>query len=148
MSHPDAIREILIDRDIAAFVARDWEQTRIDFDERGFTGLSGEGGTVSITFPSLDDYRDSWLTQAAEFADADPAAVAEQLHDVQRIDELHIAGSRAVARKVFDGSIELDGRDPRRLEWTTYYFLRLDRSSSRWLITGFLGYLPRGAQIA
>jgi hypothetical protein len=142
MSDAAEIRSILLDRDIAAFVARSWESVRADFDAHAFVGYSGEHGGLQAQFPSLESYRDAWLAQACEWNRADPRELAEQLHAVQRIVRLEISKGRAIATKVFDGELRLTGHDSQRLEWTTYYFLRHDDQACRWLITGFVGYLP------
>jgi len=143
MSDEQEILGILIDRDIRAFVAGDWALTAADFDEAGFTGYSGAEGSVRLEYATLEAYRDSWLAQSVALAAGrDAARVTAQLHAVQRIDRIEIDGARALAVKVFDGELEgPDGR-PQVLSWTTYYFLRFDHEKQRWLITGFLGYLP------
>lgn len=143
MSDERQIHEILIDRDIEAFVAGDWSATAADFDEAAFVGYSGADGTVRLQFPTLDSYRESWLSQAAELA-AGPGreALAAQLGAAQRISRIEIAGNRALAVKIFDGTIDVAGGEWRTLQWSTYYFLRLDSAPRRWLITGFMGYLP------
>lgn len=141
MTATAAIHEILIERDIAAFVAGDWDAVQQDFDADAFTGYSGASGFMRLEFPSLDGYRSSWLEQAAQFRGLDPARLAEQLHAAQRLDRIEISGDRALATKLFDGVVE-GPSGAQRLAWTTYYFLRRSPHDDRWLITGFAGYLP------
>lgn len=143
MSDEQVIHEILIDRDIAAFAAGDWESASEDFDRDAFIGYSGEGGTARVRFPSLDSYGESWLAQAAAFRGVDAGALVRQLHAVQRLESIDVAEGRALATKVFAGSIDLPDGTVSHLDWTTYYFLRFHHVEERWLITGFLGYLPR-----
>lgn len=141
MTASSAIHEILIERDIAAFVAGDWDAVRPDFDADAFTGYSGASGVMRLEFPSLDDYRSSWLGQAVPFRGLDPTRLAAQLHAAQRLDRIEVSGDRALATKLFDGVV--DGPSgAQRLAWTTYYFLRRRPHDDRWLITGFAGYLP------
>lgn len=143
MSDERLISELLIDRDVAAFVAADWDTASRDFDPAAFTGYSGEGGTARVTFPSLDSYGRSWVSQAAAFDGVPAEALARQLHAVQHLESIDVAEGRALATKVFAGWVDLPGGERTRLDWTTYYFLRFDEPEGRWLITGFLGYLPR-----
>lgn len=141
MTTAGSIHQILIERDISAFVAADWETVRPDFDADAFTGYSGSSGVVRLEYASLDSYRASWLKQAEEFRGLDSALLADQLHAAQRLHRVDVSGDRALATKLFDGTV--DGPTGRlRLAWTTYYFLRLHAREQRWLITGFTGYLP------
>lgn len=141
MTVEEQIAEILITRDIDAFVAGDFDRVRDDFDERLFTAYSGAGGIVTLAYPDLDSYRTEWLAQARAFRDVDPAVLAEELRAAQRITRLQVRGGRALATKVFDGEV-LASEGRTALHWTTYYFLRADDREDRWLITGFVGYLP------
>lgn len=142
MSDERQITEILIDRDIRAFTASDWDAVADDFDADRFTGYSGADGTVRLAFATLDAYRRSWLAQAAELtASGDVGRLAAQLGAAQRIERIEVSGRQALAVKVFDGAVDMPG-EPRTLRWTTYYFLRFDADRQRWLVTGFLGYLP------
>lgn len=145
MNDEALIHSILIDRDIAAFVSADWDSAATDFDGDSFVGCSGESGTVRLAFPTLDAYRDSWLAQARDMRDVD--RLDEQLHAAQRLDLIDVSGDRAVATKIFDGVIAGPGGEV-PLAWTTYYFLRRDAGLARWLITGFLGYLPHPAHMS
>lgn len=139
MTHAQHIHEILINRDVDAFLDADWEQARADFDADAFVGYSGATGTLELTYPTLTVYGEDWLAQAARFRGCERAELAEQLHAAQRIDSLEIKEDRALATKIFDGTVMGE-----RLSWTTYYFLRFEPSTARWLITGFVGYLPKG----
>lgn len=143
MTAAASIRHILIERDISAFVAADWEAVRPDFDADAFTGYGGSSGVMRLEYPTLESYRVSWLQQAEQFRGLDAARLTDQLHAAQRIDRVDVSGDRALATKLFDGTVE-EPTGELRLAWTTYYFLRLDPREQRWLITGFAGYLPEG----
>lgn len=137
------IWDMLVRRDIEAFLAGDWSLTAPDFDEDSFFAVNGRASgnpdTWRVTYASLSDYRDDWLEQSratrAEFVDIEAA-----LFDATTLRDIDINGDRAVAHKKFDGSIgRADGtRDP--LNWQTLYHLR--RVDGRWRIVGFTGYLP------
>lgn len=141
MTVDDQIRDVLLTRDIDAFVAADFELARADFDESQFTAYSGADGVMRLQYPDLESYRADWLAQAETFRGVDPTVLATQLHAVQRIARLEVNGMRALATKIFDGEIPTP-LGPTTLAWTTYYFLRADDRKHRWLITGFIGYLP------
>lgn len=139
MSDKSAITEILIDRDITAFVIGAWDDIAEDFDAEHFTGYSWDGTRVGLSYPTLEHYRNDWLRQAEAFSSMDRIRLRKQLHDVQRLVRIDVDGNRALAVKVFNGTV--DGADgPQHLEWTTYYYL--SKLAGSWRITGFHGYLP------
>lgn len=143
--NPDtaAITEALVQRDIAAFVAGDWSRVAADFDEESFVGYRGATGPADwvLAYPTLTAYRDDWLRQAAELTSAHGPDLEEQLLAAQRVATVQVAEGRALATKVFDGVLTGPGGTT-ALDWVTQYFLRRGESG-RWLITGFVGYLPR-----
>lgn len=136
---------MLVDRDIAAFIAGDWSMVSGDFDEAAFIGIDAKRSDNpdgwQLTFPTLQLYRDEWLRQARDFAGQafaeDPASAIFRATDLTEID---IAGDRALARKKFDGTIKRADGGQDRLNWQTLYQCR--KAGNRWLITGFTGYLP------
>jgi enamine deaminase RidA (YjgF/YER057c/UK114 family) len=144
-SDPDRreIWDMLVRRDIEAFLAGDWSLTAPDFDQNSFFAVNGRASanpdTWRVTYATLDDYRDDWLEQSrstrAEFVDVEAA-----LFDATTLRDIDINGDVAVAHKKFDGSIgRADGsREP--LNWQTLYHCR--RIDGRWRIVGFTGYLP------
>mgnify|MGYP005846201327 CR=1 FL=1 len=140
-----AIWEMLVERDIAAFVAQDWDRVAGDFLEEGFFGLNGglraNPDGWSIAFPSLSHYRDEWLKQAGLFAgshaEADPGAA---IHRLTTLRDIEIEGDKAVAHKKFDGIIALQNGGKDFLRWQTLYHCR--KVEGRWRISGFTGYLP------
>ncbi len=140
-----AIWEMLVPRDIDAFLAADWMMVEGDFISEGFIGVSGhktpDPDSWTLAFPSLAAYRDEWLKQAREFAAGaygeDPR---EAIFRTTTLEEIEIVGETALVRKKFDGGIRLaDGKvDP--MHWQTLYYCRLHEG--RWKICGFTGYLP------
>ncbi|WOS64823.1 hypothetical protein [Sinorhizobium fredii] len=140
-----SIWEMLVTRDIDAFLSADWSLVAGDFVEDGFIGVDGKQQTSPdawrLSFPSLADYRDEWLRQARDFAGqafAEDARTA--IFTTTTLEDIEINGDRALARKKFDGGIrKADGRYD-VLKWQTVYYCRLHEG--RWKICGFTGYLP------
>jgi ketosteroid isomerase-like protein len=141
-----AIWEMLVERDIVAFLARDWSMVEGDFIADGFFGLHAHGAKEpdawTLAFPELPAYREEWLRQAAETA---AVAYAEPLRAAifraTDLSVIEIAGDHALARKKFDGVIaRLEGGQD-RLDWQTLYICA--RRDGRWKIASFVGYLPR-----
>ena len=140
-----AIWEMLVPRDIDAFVGADWDAVAGDFIDVNFTGLSGhfqpDPQGMTLAFPDLETYRAEWLRQAEEFGGqafaGDPRA---DIFAATRLEEIEITGDAALVRKKFDGHLRLaDGRVD-RMNWQTLYWCRKD--GGRWKIAGFVGYLP------
>jgi hypothetical protein len=122
-----AIWTMLVERDIDAFLARDWAMVEDDFIAEGFFGLHARfkprPGDWIMPFPELPRYRDEWLRQANEMANV---AYAEPLRpaifratDLSVID---IVGERAVARKKFNGVIARVDGGSENLDWQTLFF--------------------------
>ena len=140
-----ALWDMLVRRDIEAFLAADWEAVAGDFEAPGFFGLSAmrsaDPDAWRMAFPRLDDYRDRWLSQArlsAATAYAEPRR--EALFRATTLHDIEITGERAVAHKKFDGRIaRLDGGAD-VINWQTLYLCA--RVAGTWKITGFVGYLP------
>ncbi|MBB2673125.1 hypothetical protein [Rhizobium sophoriradicis] len=140
-----AIWEMLVSRDIDAFLAADWSMVEDDFVEEGFIGIDGRKevnpDNWRLAFPSLAAYREEWLRQARDFAGQsfaeDPRAA---IFTTTTLEDIEIEGDTALVRKKFDGGItKADGtRDV--LQWQTLYYCRLHEG--RWKISGFTGYLP------
>lgn len=140
-----AIWTMLVPRDIAAFLAADWNMVADDFVADGFIGIDA-GRTDNpdhwrLAFPDLAAYRDEWLRQAQEFAAGrfaeEPRAA---IYSATTLRDIEINGDRALARKKFDGGITRadGGRDI--MNWQTLYYCR--RVGNIWKISGFCGYLP------
>jgi hypothetical protein len=139
-----AIWDMLVERDIAAFVAADWSMVADDFDEHRFLGIHAHNATNpdewNAAFPTLADYKAEWLRQAAETAAvkfAEP--LAEGIHRATNLSEIDITGDVALARKKFDGKIAKADGSFDVLNWQTLYFCR--KVGGRWKIAGFVGYM-------
>jgi hypothetical protein len=140
-----AIWEMLVARDIEAFLACDWTMVENDFAADRFLGIDGRKSdnpdNWRITFPTLEAYRDSWLNGAADFrilADAETARAA--VFGATRLTEIEITADRALAHKKFDGEVAMRDGTYDRLNWQSIYTLA--RIGGVWKLTGFIGYLP------
>ena len=109
-----AIWEMLVPRDIDAFLAADWGMVADDFVEANFTGLDGRflpsPDDWRLSFPTLEAYREEWLRQAREAKAArDGGVYAEDaraaIFRATRLEEIEIEGEAALVRKRFDGGI-------------------------------------------
>lgn len=143
--HRSAIWTMLVERDIAAFVAADWSMVAGDFAEAQFLGINGRGAdnpdAWRIGFPALADYREEWLRQARESqATAYAEDRAAAIHRATTLTDIEISGDVALAHKQFDGSIARADGTKDVLNWQSLYFCR--RIGGAWKLTGFVGYLP------
>ena len=140
----EQIWEMLVRRDIEAFVSQDWSLVADDFDEVRFLGIHAHSDRDpdkwDAGFPTLASYRDEWLRQAAESAAVEYAeSLADGIFRATDLSVIDITGEVAVARKKFDGTIAKKDGTVDRLNWQTLYFCR--REDARWKITGFVGYM-------
>ncbi|KAB2730464.1 hypothetical protein [Brucella intermedia] len=140
----EQIWEMLVRRDIEAFVSQDWSLVADDFDEVRFLGIHAHNDRNpdkwDAGFPTLASYRDEWLRQAAESAAVEYAeSLAEGIFRATDLSVIDITGDVALARKKFDGTIARKDGSVDRLNWQTLYFCR--REKARWKITGFVGYM-------
>ncbi|WP_087002435.1 hypothetical protein [Rhizobium sullae] len=140
-----SIWEMLVPRDIDAFLAADWSMVENDFLEDGFIGIDSRRQVSPdkwrLAFPALAAYRDEWLRQAKEFANENFAEDARTaIFTTTTLEDIEIEGDMALVHKKFDGGIgKADGsRDV--MQWQTLYYCRLHEG--RWKICGFTGYLP------
>lgn len=140
-----AIWEMLVPRDIDAFLAADWSMVEHDFIEDGFIGVNGNRDPNPdhwrLGFPNLAAYREEWLRQAQDFAQAshgeDPRTA---IFFTTTLEEIEIQGETALVRKKFDGGIKKADGGFDAMRWQTLYYCRLHQG--RWKISGFTGYLP------
>lgn len=140
------IWEMLMQRDFEAFVAADWSMVDDDFWPEGFYGIDARHSfnpdDWRISFPRLEVYRDEWLRQAHEFAMERFAETStlDFLFDSCQLQDIEITEDRAVAHKKFNGkAATVDGREI-VLRFQTFY--QMVRRDDRWLISGFVGFLP------
>jgi hypothetical protein len=136
---------MLVERDIAAFVAADWSLVAGDFIESQFLGIDARAADNPdewrVGFPTLADYREEWLRQARESRDmayAEDRAAA--IHRATKLTEIEISGDIALAHKKFDGAIARADGGNDVLNWQSLYFCR--RMEGVWKLVGFAGYLP------
>ena len=144
-----AIWQMLVPRDIDAFVSADWDAVAGDFIAANFTGISGnfqpDPQGYTLAFPTLEAYRTEWLRQAQDFVAArDAGAFAGDPRDgifaATRLEEIELDGDAAMVRKKFDGQLAKSDGSFDRMNWQTLYICR--REDGRWKIAGFVGYLP------
>ncbi len=136
------IWEMLVERDIAAFCAADWDMVADDFIEEGFMGIDGKKSDNpdqwTISFPDLSSYKTEWLRQAkVQSWKGDPMLAFHQLTTLQ---DIEIKGNAAIAHKKFQGSVEKKDGTKDHLQWQTLY--RCRKIDAGWKIAGFVGYLP------
>ncbi|EPE94675.1 hypothetical protein [Rhizobium grahamii] len=140
-----SIWEMLVPRDIDAFLAGDWSMVEQDFVEEGFIGIDGRKEVSPdkwrLAFPTLSAYRDEWVRQAEEFA---TQAFAEDtrtaIFTTTTLEDIEIEGDMALVRKKFDGGLSKADGTRDIMQWQTLYYCRLHEG--RWKICGFTGYLP------
>jgi hypothetical protein len=146
-----AIWEMLVERDIAAFLASNWDMVADDFVAEGFIGVDGKKTANPddwcMSFPDLAAYRDEWLRQAAATqATAFAEDAGKAIFRATSLAAIEISGETALVHKKFDGAIAKADGTSERLLWQTLYFCR--RIEGRWKISGFVGYLPNPLGIA
>lgn len=140
-----SIWEMLVARDIAAFLAADWSMVEDDFVLGEFVGIDGRRSANPddwrLAFAALGAYRDEWIRQAMdsaaqEYKEDRRAAI----FNATRLEDIEIFGERALAHKKFDGGIARADGTFEPMNWQTLYYCR--KLSGEWKITGFTGYLP------
>ncbi len=140
-----ALWEMLVARDIDAFVKQDWSLVAGDFIGEGFTGLDAcfrsNPDSWQLTFPTLGSYKAAWLAQAeAPTGRITAAALSCALFDATTLRDIDLRGESAVAHKKFDGVLRFDDGVVSPLRWQTLYFCR--KLAGVWRVSGFVGYLP------
>ena len=140
-----AIWEMLVHRDIDAFLAADWSMVEDDFVEDGFIGIDGRKEISPdkwrLAFPTLAAYRDEWVRQARDFATQSFAEdTRTAIFTTTTLEDIEIEGEMALVRKKFDGGIAKADGSRDAMNWQTLYYCRLH--DGRWKISGFTGYLP------
>lgn len=140
-----ALWEMLVARDIEAFVRQDWGMVADDFIEQGFMGVDGrrQGNPDGwrLSFPTLAHYRDSWLRDSREMAARVRIdALRQAVYAATSLLDIEISGDAALLHKKFDGEIVTDAGERVRMLWQTLYQCR--KVNGVWKIAGFVGYLP------
>ena len=139
------IWNILVERDISAFVSRDWNLIKDDFLADEFSGINANRNANpdnwALAYPTLDSYKKEWLKQAKEYNETDWAEdITEALHRVTIMKDIDVNGNRALVHKKFIGSIEKTNGEALATNWETIY--RCSKVNDKWKIAGFTGYLP------
>lgn len=145
------IWNMLVQRDIEAFVSQDWEKVKNDFIEEGFMGINanktGAPDGWTLRYPNLDSYKADWLRQAKEFVETPwKENLSEALHRVTILNDIDINGNRALVHKKFLGALEKLNGEKVPTNWETIY--RCSKINGEWKIAGFTGYLPLTAAVA
>ena len=141
-----AFWEALIARDSQSFIAADWSMCAEAFAADRFEGLSAHGSfdpvKWTLRYPTVESYRDDWLAMADLFLQTPFAEGThlELLYRMQRFAKVEIHGDRSVVWKQFNADEPLT--DGRRYQIAAQSVYRLHRIDGRWLIVGFVGYLP------
>jgi hypothetical protein len=140
-----ALWEMLVRRDIDAFLTGAWSMVEDDFIAESFFGMHAhflnDADAWRLQFPTLESYRDEWLRQSRETAASEFAEpLREALFRITNMRDIDVSGDRAVLHKKFNGSIARPGGAADRLNWQTLYFCR--KVGGRWRIAGFVGYMP------
>lgn len=139
------IWQMLVARDIKAFLNTDWSMIEDDFITEGFIGIDGcqsnEPHDWKFKFPDLASYKAVWLQQAQLFKKTEWAENPEEaLFRVTALQDIEINGNAAIAHKTFNGEIKQSHGQPVPFSWHTLYYCR--KVNGAWKIAGFNGYLP------
>ncbi|MDH5604895.1 MAG: RidA family protein [Cyclobacteriaceae bacterium] len=137
--------EMLVERDIKAFLKQDWSMVANDFIEEGFMGIDARNAsnpdTWKLTFDTLEAYKKEWLRQAVEFSRADWHDDPEKAFlEATTMRDIEISGDCALLHKKFDGKIRAKNGEETYLNWQTLY--RCRKVQGVWKIAGFTGYMP------
>src|SRR3546814_11636590 len=115
-----AIWEMLVRRDIDAFLQQDWAMVAGDFVESGFFGIDACGSNVpdqwKPRFATLAAYREDWLRQAVDAARTPaPDQAFRALHQATSLTPIDASGEPALANKTFECACSMwDGLAPPR----------------------------------
>lgn len=139
------IWDMLVKRDIKAFVNQNWEMTKHDFQEEGFMGTdAGKMDDVDkwkLNYPNLNAYKIEWLEQAKSFGETAWAEDIEKaLHRVTILQDIEINEGCALVHKKFSGPIFKANGETMDTDWQTLY--RCKKIKGQWKIVGFTGYMP------
>lgn len=140
-----AIWDMLVDRDIKAFLAVDWSMVADDFVVEGFMGIDagrqGHPDAWQLNFPDLESYKKEWLKQAKEFKSTEWGEDIESaFFRITVLRDIEIAGDSALVHKKFFGNIVKANGELAPTNWQTLY--RCRRIENQWKIAGFTGYMP------
>lgn len=139
------IWDMLVSRDIKAFIRQDWSMVSGDFHEENFMGVdacnSFSPDEWKLNFPTLESYKKAWLKQAEEFAGSKWGEDIEMaLFRITILRDIEISDNCALAHKKFFGYLAKENGDLVPANWQTIYHCR--KLSGTWKISGFTGYMP------
>lgn len=139
------IWEMLVTRDIKAFLNVDWSMIKDDFITDGFVGIDGcqsnNPDSWKFRFPDVETYRIEWMRQAQSFKETEWAENTEEaLFRITELRDIKINDNSALVHKKFNGEIKRSDGQNIPLCWRTLYYCR--KINGIWKIVGFNGYLP------
>lgn len=137
--------EMLVERDIEAFIAGDWSMVEDDFLAESFTAIDAQRNpnpdNWKLSFVTLADYRDNWLEQSAEMrGKVQTEPLRAGIIDATNMDDIEVQGDSALLHKKFQGQVVADDGEIMPMQWQTLY--QCKRVNGQWKIAGFVGYLP------
>ncbi|MFK5974623.1 MAG: hypothetical protein QM485_15260 [Flavobacteriaceae bacterium] len=137
--------EMLVNRDIKAFVLQDWSMVANDFVSQGFMGIDAEKhdnvDKWQLKYPNLEAYKNEWLSQANDFSKIELTEDKEDaFHRVTEMQDIEIREDVALLHKKFTGSFKKKDGGEIPTDWQTLY--RCQKVNGIWKITGFTGYIP------
>lgn len=140
------IWEMLVRRDIDAFLSADWTQVEQDFVEGRFFGIDARfranPDSWQLSFGSVADYASSWLKQSTAFRGRRfKVDTRQSLFEATTLRDIEINGNKALLHKKFDGYLEPEDGSAEPLLWQTLYQCEKN-AAGEWKIVGFVGYLP------
>lgn len=139
------IWEMLVTRDIKAFLNKNWAMVADDFIGENFTGIDARNSDNpddwKFQFPDVESYKVEWLRQAESFNKTDWAEDPEAaFYRVTELLDIEINNDAALVHKKFHGNIARTDGQKTPFNWQTLYYCR--KLNGIWKITGFTGYLP------
>ncbi len=141
----NAIWNMIVKKDIQAFINQDWAMIAGDFLEDEFMGIDCNKSNCPddwlLKYPQLSDYQKEWLHQAKTFSNRNwQGDVEQQLYNLVDLTEIDISKDRAVLHKKFSGT--LVDQDSHKSPWEFQTIYRCRKVDNVWKIAGFVGYLP------
>lgn len=139
------IWDMLVSRDIKAFLNNDWSMVEDDFVTDGFIGIDGcrsnNPDDWKFKFPDVEVYKAEWLRQAQSFRETEWGEDTEiALFRVTELNDIEINNNSALVHKKFSGEIKQANGQIIPFQWRTLYYCR--KVNGVWKIAGFNGYLP------
>jgi len=139
------IWQMLVTRDIEAFLSQDWAMVADDFINGQFTGIDGchsdNPDDWKFKFPDVEPYKVEWLKQAESFNKTEWAEDPEAaLYRVTELLDIEINNNAALVHKKFRGNMARADGQKTTFNWQSLYYCR--EVNGIWKITGFTGYIP------